>query len=107
MHSIVGFTAVPSIGKVQCMNPKMTGTELSKLANQFRVQIVQMIMEAKSGHPGGSLSAIDLLTTLWFEQMRGADPASLNDPNRDRFVLSKGHGVPALYAILAKKGFIS
>ena len=65
-----------------------------------------MICEAKSGHPGGSLSAIDLLTALWFSEMRGVDHAPENDPNRDRFVLSKGHAVPALYAILAKKGFI-
>jgi transketolase len=80
--------------------------ELSTLANQFRVQIIQMISEAKSGHPGGSLSAIDLLTALWFQEMRGVDRAPATDPNRDRFILSKGHGVPALYAILAKKGFI-
>lgn len=86
----------------------MTPAELSVLANQFRVQIIQMISEAKSGHPGGSLSAIDILTVLWFAEMRGVEhaPAPTNDPNRDRFVLSKGHGVPALYAILAKKGFI-
>lgn len=64
-----------------------------------------MLAEAKSGHPGGSLSAIDLLTALWFQEMRGIDPKNLT-PERDRFVLSKGHGVPALYAILAKKGFI-
>ncbi|HUP58653.1 MAG TPA: transketolase [Bdellovibrionota bacterium] len=83
-----------------------SGTELSKLANHFRVQIIQMIMEAKSGHPGGSLSAIDLLTVLWFNEMKGAEPSSQSDPNRDRFILSKGHGVPALYAILAAKGYI-
>lgn len=65
-----------------------------------------MLAEARSGHPGGSLSAIDILTTLWFAEMRGTEPKDFNDPNRDRFVLSKGHAVPALYAILAKKGFI-
>ncbi len=63
-------------------------------------------MEAKSGHPGGSLSAIDLITALWFKEMRHTDPKDFNHPDRDRFVLSKGHGVPALYAVLAKKGYI-
>ncbi len=65
-----------------------------------------MLEAAKSGHPGGSLSAIDLLTVLWFNEMRGVQQASSLADDRDRFVLSKGHGVPALYAILAKKGFI-
>lgn len=64
-----------------------------------------MLEEAKSGHPGGSLSAIDVVTALWFDEMRGIDPSHLAK-DRDRFVLSKGHGVPALYAVLAKKGFI-
>jgi transketolase len=84
----------------------MTPQELSALSGQFRVEIIEMITEAKSGHPGGSLSAIDLLTALWFAEMRGVERAPASDPNRDRFVLSKGHGVPALYAVLAKKGFI-
>ena len=66
-----------------------------------------MLLEAKSGHPGGSLSAIDLLTALWFHEMRGVESADRLAADRDRFVLSKGHGVPALYAILAKKGFIA
>lgn len=65
-----------------------------------------MLTEAKSGHPGGSLSAIDLLTALWFGEMMGVDSPSGLKPDRDRFILSKGHGVPALYVILAKKGFI-
>src|ERR1041385_5385974 len=90
---------------VRTMTPS-SSAELFALANQFRVQIIRMIAEAKSGHPGGSLSAIDLLTTLWFAEMRGVDRAPADDPTRDRFVLSKGHGVPALYAILARKGFI-
>ncbi len=80
--------------------------ELAALAQEMRVWIVDMLMEAKSGHPGGSLSAIDLLTALWFSEMRGVDDPNRLAPDRDRFVLSKGHGVPALYAILAKKGFI-
>ena len=64
-----------------------------------------MITEAKSGHPGGSLSAIDLIVSLFFQEMRGFNPNALAE-DRDRFVLSKGHAAPALYAVLAKKGFI-
>lgn len=66
-----------------------------------------MLTEAKSGHPGGSLSCIDLVASLWFREMRGVDSPSALRADRDRFVLSKGHGVPALYAVLAKKGFIT
>ncbi len=80
--------------------------ELALLAQEFRIQIIEMLTEAKSGHPGGSLSAIDLLTALWFSEMKGVDSAKTLAADRDRFILSKGHGVPALYAILAKKGFI-
>lgn len=80
--------------------------ELALLAQEFRIQIIEMLTEAKSGHPGGSLSAIDLLTALWFGEMKGVDSANSLGADRDRFILSKGHGVPALYAILAKKGFI-
>lgn len=82
--------------------------QLTTLTKEFRVEIIDMLTEAKSGHPGGSLSAIDLLTVLWFSEMKGLEgaPNRLSE-DRDRFVLSKGHGVPALYAILAKKGFIS
>jgi transketolase len=84
----------------------MQSQELANLAREFRVSILEMITQARSGHPGGSLSAIDLITALFFQEMKGAEPSRINDPNRDRFVLSKGHAVPALYAILAKKGFI-
>jgi transketolase len=80
--------------------------ELALLANELRISIIEMLTEAKSGHPGGSLSSIDLLTALWFAEMKGVDSASTLAADRDRFVLSKGHGVPSLYAILAKKGFI-
>lgn len=79
--------------------------ELEALANELRVWIIEMLTEAKSGHPGGSLSAIDLITALFFHEMRGVDSNDLQ-PERDRFVLSKGHAVPALYAVLAKKDFI-
>jgi transketolase len=81
--------------------------EMTSIANELRVWIVEMLAEAKSGHPGGSLSAIDLLTGLWFGEMRGVSSPKSLASDRDRFVLSKGHGVPALYAILAKKGFIT
>ena len=84
----------------------MQPQELSKLALDLRIAIIDMITEAKSGHPGGSLSAIDLMTALFFKEMRGMGQGSLA-PNRDHFILSKGHAVPALYAILAEKGFIS
>ncbi|MBS1963635.1 MAG: transketolase [Bdellovibrionales bacterium] len=80
--------------------------ELAVLAQEFRIPIIEMLTEAKSGHPGGSLSMIDLLTALWFGEMKGVDSAKSLDADRDHFILSKGHGVPALYAILAKKGFI-
>jgi transketolase len=80
---------------------------LNHLSREFRISILQMITEAKSGHPGGSLSCIDLLTALWFHEMRGVVSAQELKADRDRFVLSKGHGVPALYAVLEKKGFIT
>jgi transketolase len=80
--------------------------DLNAVSKELRVWIIEMLCEAKSGHPGGSLSAIDLLTALWFSEMRGVASPSQLAGDRDRFVLSKGHGVPALYAILAKKGFI-
>jgi transketolase len=88
-------------------NGATDAASLAKLANELRIWIIDMLTEARSGHPGGSLSAIDLLTALWFAEMRGVQsPQKLDTANRDRFVLSKGHGVPALYAILAMKGFI-
>ncbi|NDD91514.1 transketolase [bacterium] len=83
----------------------MNSSELRALAKDLRVSIIEMITEAKSGHPGGSLSAIDVLTALWFSEMKGV-PTGSPDQERDHFVLSKGHAVPALYAILAKKGYI-
>jgi transketolase len=88
------------------MKAPLQAKELALLANQLRISIIDMLTEAKSGHPGGSLSAIDLITALWFHEMRGVDDAQALAPNRDHFILSKGHGVPALYAVLAKKGFI-
>lgn len=78
--------------------------ELEAIALSCRVDIIRMLAEAGSGHPGGSLSAIDLIVALFFYKMRH-DPALPGDPGRDRFVLSKGHGVPALYATLAHAGY--
>lgn len=82
----------------------MDTAELKAIARELRVDIIRMLVEAGSGHPGGSLSCIDLLTTLFFHKMshRSDDPQWAD---RDRLVLSKGHCVPALYAILARAGY--
>ena len=77
---------------------------LETKATSIRKSIVKMICEAKSGHPGGSLSATDILTALYFAEMN-IDPANPKMENRDRFVLSKGHAAPALYATLAERGY--
>ena len=77
---------------------------LSAIAKKVRVGIIEGTYHAKSGHPGGSLSIADILTYLYFEEMN-VDPQNPKDPNRDRFVLSKGHTAPALYATLAARGF--
>ena len=77
---------------------------LKKLACQVRIGIIEAVYHAKSGHPGGSLSAADLYTYLYFKEMN-VDPEHPKDENRDRFVLSKGHTCPGLYSALALKGF--
>ena len=82
----------------------MTTLELQKMANEVRKGIVTATHSAKSGHPGGSLSAADIFTYLYFEEMN-IDPKDPRKPDRDRFVLSKGHTAPGLYAALAEKGF--
>ncbi len=79
---------------------------LRKTANRLRQDIIRMIGEASSGHPGGSLSAIDVITALYFNVMRH-DPKRPLWPDRDRFILSKGHGAPALYSALARTGYFS
>ena len=79
---------------------------LKEKAKEIRRSIVSMITEAKSGHPGGSLSATDILTALYFSEMN-IDPANPKMEGRDRFVLSKGHAAPAIYATLAEKGYFS
>ncbi|MBR5913739.1 MAG: transketolase [Selenomonadaceae bacterium] len=78
--------------------------ELKLFALNVREDILKSTTAAGSGHPGGSLSAADYLTYLYNKEMR-VNPQNPKDPNRDRFVLSKGHGAPALYAVLAHKGF--
>ncbi|MBE0596664.1 MAG: transketolase [Desulfuromonadales bacterium] len=80
--------------------------ELEDTARHLRVEILKMLNTAKSGHTGGSLSAIDVLTVLFFHQMRH-DPSNPRWEERDRFVLSKGHAAPALYACLAQAGYFS
>ncbi len=77
---------------------------LKKTANEIRKGIVKAVHSAKSGHPGGSLSAADILTYLYFEEMN-IDPADPKKEDRDRFVLSKGHIAPALYSTLAQRGY--
>jgi transketolase len=78
--------------------------QLQSLARETRRRIVEMITAAKSGHPGGSLSAVEILTTLFFDVLRH-DPANPKWPDRDRFILSKGHACPVLYAIMAECGY--
>ncbi len=85
------------------MNPE-TKLELETRAREVRKGIVTAVHSAKSGHPGGSLSAADILTYLYFNEMN-VDPQNPDKDERDRFVLSKGHIAPALYSVLAQKGF--
>ena len=82
----------------------MDKKELSVLSTRARILIIDSIHRAKSGHPGGSLSCVDCLTKLYFDEMN-IDPKNPSDPDRDRFVLSKGHCAPALYSVLAIRGF--
>ena len=77
---------------------------LMKTANEIRKSIVTAVHAAKSGHPGGSLSAADIYTYLFFEELN-IDPANPDKPDRDRFVLSKGHTAPGYYSVLAQRGF--
>ena len=77
---------------------------LQKMANEVRKGIINGTHAAESGHPGGSLSAAEVLTYLYFEEMN-IDPADPGNPDRDRFVLSKGHAAPGLYAVLANRGY--
>lgn len=78
--------------------------ELKSISTEIRKDIVKMLTESASGHPGGSLSATDIMTVLFFKEMN-LDPNNEKDPNRDRFVLSKGHAAPVLYSTLARRGY--
>src|SRR5689334_21679009 len=78
--------------------------ELQAIAKQIRREIVEMITHAKSGHPGGSLSAVEILVTLFFDVLRH-DPQNPKWPDRDRFILSKGHAAPVLYSVMAECGY--
>lgn len=87
------------------MYEKQLINRLEHLAAKFRIQVIRMISHSQSGHLGGSLSALDLITSLYFYKMR----IDVNNPNwqeRDYFILSKGHAAPALYTVLAERGFI-
>lgn len=86
---------------------KITGIDaLEKIANDIRKDIIEEVYAAQSGHPGGSLSCADILTVLYFNQMN-INPQKPKAEGRDRFVLSKGHCSPALYATLARKGYFN
>ncbi len=82
----------------------MTTLELQKMANEVRKGIVTAVHSAKAGHPGGSLSAADVFTYLYFEEMN-IDPKDPKNPDRDRFVLSKGHTAPGYYSAMAHRGY--
>ena len=92
----------PSSHEERWMN--MNELQLKQTANEVRKWIVTAVYNAKAGHPGGSLSAADMFTYLYFEEMN-VDPANPDDPDRDRFVLSKGHTAPGLYSALALRGY--
>lgn len=86
---------------------KLTAEQLRLVqeeAKQLRINVVKAVTAANSGHPGGSLSIAEVITLLYFVEMK-VDPANPHWPDRDRFVLSKGHAAPAWYAVLAQKGF--
>lgn len=78
--------------------------ELSCLAYDLRKKVVEMVVSGKGGHIGGDMSVIDVLVALYFKEMN-ISPENVDDPDRDRFVMSKGHSVEAYYAVLAAKGF--
>ena len=83
---------------------KKNKEELVEISKKIRKDVVEMLTESASGHPGGSLSAADIVTTLFFNELN-IDPSNPKDENRDRFVLSKGHAAPVLYSALARRGF--
>jgi transketolase len=87
------------------LNPMTKAEDLKPICRKLRIEIVKMIGTAGSGHPGGSLSEVELLAALYLQVLRH-DPKNPAWPDRDRFILSKGHGCPALYAVMAETGYI-
>jgi len=85
-------------------HPESLILELEEIARRLRVHVIEMVYHAQSGHPGGSLSAADIVAALFFHQMR-LDPQNPHWDDRDRFIMSKGHAAPLLYAALAERGF--
>ena len=85
---------------------EMEFERLKEISKNVRMDIIEEVYSAQSGHPGGALSCADILTVLYFNQMN-INPNRKDDENRDRFVLSKGHASPALYAVLAERGYFS
>jgi len=85
-------------------HPESLIQELNEVARRLRLDVIDMIFRAQSGHPGGSLSAADIVAALFFHHMR-LDPHQPDWPERDRFILSKGHAAPLLYAALAERGY--
>ena len=91
-------------------NTNLTGvdiSELEKIAKELRKKILKVIFQAGSGHPGGSLSATDLLAAIYFGGILRYDPHNPSDPNRDRFILSKGHASALIYCVLSRAGYFS
>ncbi|MDF2522684.1 MAG: transketolase [Clostridiales bacterium] len=78
---------------------------LESLCKKFRIELIELLHSIQTGHPGGSLSATEIVTTLYFEKLNNLDTKNPNSKNRDRFILSKGHAAPILYQNLAEKGF--
>lgn len=85
----------------------MNTAELKHFCTEVRRDIINMTANAGCGHPGGSLSAVELMSAIFCTQMRGRDPKNPKNPDRDRFVLSKGHAAPCLYGVLAELGYFS
>ena len=89
---------------VDSHSPEKTIKEIEQISKEIRKNVVTMINAAGSGHPGGSLSAVEIITTLYFYKMR-YDPKNPSGEDRDRFILSKGHAAPVLYSAMAEAGY--
>lgn len=100
----VSSASAPRVSAEAFPSPRQEAPPLEQIAKTLRRHIISMIAKAGSGHPGGSLSAVEILTVLFFKVMRH-DPANPQWAERDRFVLSKGHAAPTLYAALAESGY--